>query len=85
MAGAGAAGGRDDGVAQGASNGQRKASGGNSFIAGGLAGSISTTVTCPIEVRFATQRLHFRGVVLLVCVCVFPSALSGVNTWLCLK
>lgn len=83
MAGAGAAGGRDDGVAQGASNGQRKASGGNSFIAGGLAGSISTTVTCPIEVSFATQRLHYRGVV-LVCVC-FSRALSRVNTWSCLK
>ena len=47
----GGAKGRDDGVAEGAANGQRKSNGGNSFIAGGLAGSISTTVTCPIEVR----------------------------------
>lgn len=30
-----------------------KSNGRNSFIAGGLAGSVSTTITCPIEVIFA--------------------------------
>lgn len=29
-----------------------KSNGRNSFIAGGLAGSVSTTITCPIEVNF---------------------------------
>lgn len=35
-----------------------KSNGRNSFIAGGLAGSVSTTITCPIEVR---ARLPCRG------------------------
>ena len=34
-----------------------KSNGRNSFIAGGLAGSVSTTITCPIEVKLCKLRI----------------------------